>query len=600
VSDRLTDLTRIIGSLQSKAMTRRQMLKSSAVVGVGAALLAACDADDDDVVDDVETDDAPDPGDEPDDDEPDVDDDEPDDDVVDDEEDDDEPVDEPDDEEDDEEVDDVDDDDRYGGQIEVALIGEPPSMDHTQTSATVTTLVVTHFYEYLFTWDEEFEDIPELVDTWEIEDDGLLNVVHLREGVMFHNGDEMTADDVYASIDRWANQVEVGFGVELMGATEEMRVVDDYTIEFEMNEPFGTFAVVLGRQNNGCAIYPAEVAEAAGSSAIDDYIGTGPYQFVEWVSDQHILVERFDDYSARDEEPNGYGGGKTAYADSIRFIPVPDEAARVAGLQAGDYDYLEDISADNFETIEGSDGVVAEIGPPTGNDQIVFNMVEGIMTDINMRRAVQATVNHEQIMIAAYGEDNYRVGPAHSPEETIWFNEAGAELYDMQDLDQAEQYLEDAGYDGEEVRLLCTQEYSDNYNTAVVLQQQLGDIGMNVELEVFDWATMLETRDDLEAWDMVITGFTFRVDPTQLPFMRCEWGGHWCSDEKVELVNRLFSEVELDDRLEVWEELQELIYEEVPMIKTGEGLNLLAYSERLQGLENTMLAPAFWNTWLED
>ncbi len=598
MSDRLTDLGRIIGSLQSRAMTRRQMLKSSAVVGMGAALLAACETDDD--VDDAveEPDDDPDPVDEPDDDEeePEVDDD-PDDDVVDDE-DDDEPVDEPDDDEPDD--DEVDDDDRYGGQIEVALIGEPPSMDHTQTSATVTTLVVTHIYEYLFTWDEEFEAIPELIDTWEIEDDGLLNVVHLREGVMFHNGDELTAEDVYASIDRWANEVEVGFGTELMGATEEMRIVDDYTLEFEMTEPFGTFPVVLGRQNNGCAIYPAEVAEAAGANAIEDYIGTGPYQFVEWESDQHILVERFDDYASRDEEPNGYGGGKTAYADTVRFVPVPDEAARVAGLQAGDYDYLEDISADNFETIEGVEGVVAEIGPPTGNDQIVFNMVEGISTDINFRRAVQAAINHEEILLAAYGEDNYRLGPGHSPEETIWYNDAGADLYDMRDPDLAEEYLEDSEYDGEVVRLLCTQEYSDNYNTAVILQQQLSDVGINVELEVFDWATMLETRDDLEAWDMVITGFTFRVDPTQLPFMRCEWGGHWCSDEKVELVNRLFSEVELEDRLDVWEELQQLIYDEVPMIKTGEGLNLLAYSERLQNLENVMLAPAFWNTWLDD
>jgi peptide/nickel transport system substrate-binding protein len=597
VADRLTELGRIIGSLQSSALTRRQMLKSSAVLSLGAALLAACETDDDvdDVVDDV------DPVDEPDDDEPEVDDEPVDDDVVDDEVDDEELVDEPDD--DDEVADDdepVDDDDRVGGQLEVALIGEPPSLDHHQTSATVTTLVVTHFYEYLFTWDAEFEAIPELVDTWEVEDDGLLNILHLREGVMFHNGDELTADDVYASIDRWANVVGVGFGEELMGATEEMRVVDDYTLEFEMSEPFGTFTVVLGRQNNGCAIYPQEVVEAAGADSIEDRIGTGPYQFVEHQPDQHILVERFEDYSSRDEEPNGYGGGKTAYADTIRFIPVPDEAARVAGLQAGDYDYLEDISPDHFESIEDDPNVVAEVGPPGGNDQIVFNMVEGIMTDINLRRAVQAAVNHEEIMIGAYGEGNYRVGPAHSPEETIWFNEAGADLYDIQDQELAEQYLEDAGYDGEVIRLLCTQEYADNYNTAVILQQQLQDVGMNVELEVFDWATMLETRDDLEAWDMVITGFTFRVDPTQLPFMRCEWGGHWCSDEKVELVNRLFSEVELDDRLEVWEELQALIYEEVPMIKTGEGLNLLAYSPRLQGLENTMLAPAFWNTWIEE
>jgi peptide/nickel transport system substrate-binding protein len=492
------------------------------------------------------------------------------------------------------------DDDRVGGQIEVALIGEPPSLDHHQTSATVTTLVVSHMYEYLFTWDAEFEAIPELVETWEVEDDGLLNVVRLRQGVQFHNGDELTAEDVYATIDRWANDIGVGFGQELMGATQEMRVVDDYTIEFEMSEPFGTFPVVLGRQANGCAIYPQELAEEAGGDTVSEYIGTGPYRFVEHQPDQHILVERFDDFSARDEDQSGYGGGKIAYADTIRFIPVPDEAARVAGLQAGDYDYLEDISADHFESIEGDPNVVAEVGAPTSNDQIAFNMVEGIMTDINLRRAVQAAVNHEEILIAAHGEGNYRLNPGHSMEETVWYNEAGAELYDIRDPDLAQEYLDEAGYDGEVIRVLCTQEYSNNYNTAVVLQQQMADIGMNLELEVFDWATMLETRNDLEAWDIVITGFTFTVDPTQLPIMQCEWGGHWCTDEKVVLADRLFAEVELDDRLAVWEEIQALIYEDVALIKTGEGLNLLAYSPRLQNLQNVMIGAAFWNVWIEE
>ncbi len=581
--DRLTDLTRTIGALQTREMTRRRMLRSSALVGMGAALLAACETDDD--VDDV--DDDSEPVEETDDEEPED---------VDDDVDDEEPVDEPDDDADD----DVDDEDRYGGQIEVALIGEPPSMDHPQTSATVATLVVGHFYEYLFTWDEDFEAIPELVDTWEIEDDGLLNVVHLREGVPFHNGDEMTADDVYASIDRWANDVGVGFGEELMNATEEMRVVDDYTLEFEMSEPFGTFPVVLGRQANGCAIYPQEIAEEAGEEPVSEYIGTGPYRFVEWESDQHILVERFDDYAARDEPQSGYGGGKIAYADTIRFIPVPDEAARVAGLQAGDYDYLEDISADHFESIEDDPNVVAEIASPASNDLIAFNMVEGIMSDINMRRAVQATVNHEEILIAAHGEGNFRMNPGHSMEETIWYNEAGADLYDMRDPDLAQEYLEEAGYDGEAVRILCTQEYSNNYNTAVVLEQQLDDIGVNVELEVYDWSTMLDRRNDLEAWDVVITGFTFTVDPTQLPIMQCEWGGHWCTDEKVELADRLFAEVEIEDRIEVWEEIQALIYEDVALIKTGEGYNLLAYSPRLQNLRNVMIGAAFWNVWIEE
>ncbi|MEX2425290.1 MAG: ABC transporter substrate-binding protein [Thermomicrobiaceae bacterium] len=587
MTDRLTDLSRIADSMQGAYLSRRQMLKSTAVLSMGAALLAACAEDDDDAGDDEDT------GDE-------VSDDPAGGDAEEDDEDTDEAA-EDEDEGDSEDTDaeEVSQEERSGGELQVALIGEPPTLDIHNTSATVTTHVTMHMYENLFTWDEEFQAIPELVDTHEVSDDGLLNTLTLREGVMFHNGDEMTAEDVHASIDRWANVVGVGFGEELMGATEEMRVVDDYTLEFEMTEAFGTFVVVLARQNNGCAIYPQSIVSEIGTEDVPQPVGTGPYQFVEWQADQHIIVERFEDYVYRDEEPNGYGGRKHAYLDAIRFIPVPDEAARVSGLQAGDYHFLEEISTDQFETLEGGENIVAEVGPPAGNDQIIMNMEQGLMTDVSMRRAVQAAIDADEILTAAWGEDYYRADPGHMWEETVWHTTVGEDLYNIGDPELAADYLEEAGYDGEPVRLITTEEYADMYSTAIVLEQQLEDAGMTVEVQVFDWATLLETRDDMAAWDLAITGFSFRVDPTQLPFMRCEWGGRWCSDEKVEIVNRLFSEVEFEDRFAAWEELQELIYEQVPMVKTGEGLNLLTYSASMQNVELTLLAPAYWNVWLE-
>ena len=87
--------------------------------------------------------------------------------------------------------------------------------------------------------------------------------------------------------------------------------------------------------------------------------------------------------------------------------------------------------------------------------------------------------------------------------------------------------------------------------------------------------------------------------PVSFRLRSCEWGGWWCTDEKVELVEQLFSEVEFDDRFDVWEQLQALTYEEVPYIKVGEGMVLLAYSAQLKNVGLIQLTPAFWNTWLE-
>lgn len=581
----------VIGALRAnQSLTRRNFVR---LLGIGAALpvagtlLAACETDDadDDDADDAEpaaTDDDPetDEGAESDDDA----------DAADVDEDDENGADEP-------AEDAAADDDRYGGELRVALVGEPPTFDIHLTTATLGTHMLMHIYEPLFTWDEEFQVVPDLVDTHEVSDDGLLNTLHLRQGVPFHNGDELTSADVIASVERWSSMV--GFGQELMANVEEIREIDDYTIEFEMTDPFGTFPVLLARQNNGCAIYPQEIVEAAGEDAITDYIGTGPYRFVEHQVDSHVLIERFDDYAARDDEPSGYAGRKDAYIDSIRFIPAPDEASRVAGLQAGDFDYLENISTDQFETLEADDNIAVELSEPTGNMLIIFNMESGIMSDLTMRRAVQAVANSDEMMTAAAGEGYYRLSPSHMMEETVWQSDAGAELYDMRDPELAREYLEEAGYDGEPVRILTNTEYQDMYNTALILQQQLEDIDITVEPQVFDFATFLQVLGERVEWDISIMSFAFRVDPVQNPMMRCEWGGAWCSDEKNELVDRLYSEVEFEDRYEAWDQIQQLMYDEVAGVKVADSVSVIARSTRLQNLGSVQLAPAYWNSWLE-
>ena len=567
-----------------QAITRRnfvRLLGVGAALPVAGALLAACATDDDaDVADDdaepaAPDDDAPETDDDPAADDADV--------------------------ADDEEATDDDaepEDDRYGGELSIALVGEPPTFDIHMTTATLGTHMLMHIYEPLFTWDEDFQVTSDLVDTHEVSDDGLLNTLHLRQGVPFHNGDELSSADVIASVERWSAMV--GFGQELMAHVEEIREVDNHTIEFEMTEPFGTFPVLLARQNNGCAIYPQEIVETAGGDAISEFIGTGPYRFVEHEVDSHVLVERFDDYAARDDEPSGYAGRKVAYIDQIRFVPVPDEAARTAGIQAGDFDYLENVSTDQFETLEADENVVAELSEPTGNMLIIFNMERGIMSDVTMRRAVQAAANSDEMMTAAAGAGFYRLSPSHMMEETVWHSDAGADLYDMRDPDLAREYLDEAGYDGEPVRILTNTEYQDMYNTAVVLQQQLEDIDINVEPQVFDFATFLDVLGERQEWDISIMSFAFRVDPVQIPMMRCEWGGAWCSDEKNELVDRLFSEVEFEDRYEAWEQLQQLMYDEVAGVKVADSVSLIAKSTRLQDLGSVQLAPAYWNAWLSD
>ncbi len=488
-----------------------------------------------------------------------------------------------------------------GGRLRVAIIGEPPSLDIHQTTATIVALITWHIYEALFTWDAEFATIPLLAESYEVSEDGMTNSIKLREGVLFHNGNEMVASDVIASLERWAGVSGLGAGI--MENTSDIVEVDDYNIEFNMSAPLGSFVVLLARQNQGLAIYPKSVVDASPTDSLTEFIGTGPYRFTEQQADRFILFSRFDDYVGQEGEANGYAGPKAAYLDEIEFIPVPDEAARIAGLQAGDYHYLEAIIPDQVGILEGDSNVAVEILPPSGWEVLVLNMAQGVMTNPTIRQAFQAAISCEPILQASQGEGYFRVDPGFMLQETVWHSTVSAELYNQGDPAKASQLLQEAGYDGTPIRFLTTTEYQDQYNTAEVAKQQLEEAGFTVELVVTDWATLIANRAIEDQWEVFTTGFSFRPDPVGMPPVPgCDWPGWWCTDEKVEVVARLQGESDFEARYAAFEELQTLWYTDVPGVKLGDSFGITARSPNLQGLGSTLsqLQPEFVNAWLEE
>jgi peptide/nickel transport system substrate-binding protein len=579
----------LLATINMLKLSRRRMLKHSVGLGLSlpviGALLAACEADDDDAADpasaaddEVEVDAVPENGDEE---------------LVGDE-DEDVAVDD-----DDEDIA-VDGDGQYGGSANFAMVSEPPTLDIHQSSAIVVSLFSWHICEPLFTWDGDFELVNELAESHETSDDGLVNTIELRSGVTFHNGEDLTADDVIASIERWGELSSAGG--TLVGAIDEMSAVDDLTIEFNMSQQFGAFAPLLARLNQGCAIYPASLIEEAGTSPISQPIGTGPYQLVEHVPDQHIHVERFEEYNSREEESSGYSGQKAQYLDEIFFIPVGDEATQISGLQAGDFDILESINTDYFQLVDDDPDLVAEDQAPEGWISLVLNMSQGPMADQTIRQAVQAAIDVEPILDAAFGSGFYRIDPGLMLEETVWHSTLSEENYNQADPERAAELLEEAGYDGEPIVFLSTNELVHHYNTAIVAEQQLTDAGFNIDLQIYDWASVGDRSGDPDNWDIRNTTILFTIDPALFPWIAgTTWPGWWDSERKVELSGQLLSESDFDTRFAIWEELQELFYDEVPIIKLGDRIRFSPYSARLQGLDLlTQLGVPLWNTWVED
>ena len=492
-----------------------------------------------------------------------------------------------------------------GGTLRVATIGEPPHLDEHQSTAELIAVIGYCAYEGLFTYDAEYQPIPELVETHTVSDDGLVHTMALRQGVMFHNGEELKAADAIASVERWGRIS--GVGQRLMEKTSELAQVDDYTIEFRLSEPYGTILIALAHNTQACVIFPKSILDAAGDepmTSADQYIGTGPYRLVDWQRDAAMRFERFDDYQSAAGPPNGYGGQKFAYADAIEFIPVPDEAARVAGLQAGDYQLALDVGNDQYAVLQGFPGIVAEILTPTNWDVFFLNWQSPMMENLAMRQAVQAAFDHLPMLQSGRGGDEFiRLDPGLMMQQTPWHSTAGEEFYNVNDPELAKAKLEEAGYDGTPLRFLTTQEYSYMYGEAIVAQQQLEAVGIVVDLQVTDWATVLENRAKPEAWDMFGTGHGFVPDPSQISYVgqMNQYPGWWSSESSLALAAELLAEAEFDTRMPIFEEIQTAHYTEIPAIKIGDSSNVSFRSESIGGWDGQFeRGVKFWNLWLNE
>ncbi len=492
----------------------------------------------------------------------------------------------------------------YGGRLRVATTGQPATLDGHFVAQRTIGLIDWNMFEALFTFDGEYNTVPMLAEGIETSEDGLTNKITLRQGVPFHNGDEMKAADVVASFKRWGPVASLGLGISAF--LDEIVEVDPYAVEFRLTAPLVALPSLLARQQSGLSIHPAAIMEAAASEPMtpEQYIGTAPYKFVEFQADRFTLLDRFDDYVGLDSEPSGYAGRKAAYLDEIEFIPVPEEAARVAGLQAGEYHYLEEIIPDQITVLQESPGVTIEILPPRSYGIIILNTAGGMFTDQTMRQAVQAAIEVESSGQATHGEGYFEPGPGVMLPQTIWASDVSAELYNQNNPDKARQLLEEAGYDGTAVRILCTQEDLGDYNAAVVAQQQLEQAGFTVELEVSDEATLEENLEDDERWDLTTNAIVFRPDPVLVDrFVSCTVDGKWCSPEKVAAIERLQTESDFEARYAALEDLQRLWYEQAPMVKLVNNYGVAALSSQVQGLLGRMhfeLEPEFTNCWLEE
>ena len=481
--------------------------------------------------------------------------------------------------------------------LRYATIGEPPSLDTQMGTATIASTIGQHMFETLYAFGNDYNPEPLLASGESIEDDGKTIVISLREGVKFHNGKELTAEDVVASLQRWG---EYGArGELLMKNVTSVEATGPYEVTLKLTEPNGAWKSMLAFPNGGPVIYPAEIVSAAAGEPIkpENYVGTGPFKFKEWRANRYVELEKFDDYVPVDTPSNGYAGKREALVDSIRFIPVPDVGTRVSGVQAGDYDYAEFISGDLYDSLKDDPSVRIQLSGAPLFGLMFTNSKAGMLADnFELRRAILAALNMEEALRVSVGtEALWSANGSIFPEGNIWYTEAGTENYSQGDPEKAKQMALDAGYDGTPLKLLVSTNYKTHFDQATVFTRQLADAGINVQMVVVDWATLLKKRSQPEEWDMFVTHHGNIPDPVLLTALNDTYPGWWATPEKEEAKARFTGTTDLETRQEAWADLQRLIYEQVPTIKVGDVYSYNIAAPSLEGLgETTLIWPHFW------
>lgn len=444
--------------------------------------------------------------------------------------------------------------------LRIAYLAGPPTLDPHLSTTRATADIAINVFETLVGYGEDFSIQPQIATAWEVSDDGLTYTFDIRQGVTFHDGSDLTSEDVVASIGRIQ---DIGAYRSRLVDVTAVEAVDDYTVELTLSQPnaslFSAFADPL------MAILPAEVVDSAELTG-EELIGTGPFEFVEWLPDQHVRLAKFEGYVQHEGEASGNTGGREVFVDEVLFVPVPEEGARSAGLQAAEYHIVDGVPYGAGRRLMESDEVEILQFVQYMKPFIYVNQQEERVTgDLNIRRAIQAALNHEEIMAVAaegYGTVDPSIGFG------VWSTDAGSEFFDIRDQEAAREYLAAANYDGTPVVLVTNTDYDVMYRSALMIERQLKQVGFEVEVQVYDWAGSRAVRDTFD-YDLFISGHLLQVDPTVIEFHLQPETSPFAYDDPVasELLAEGRRETDQAKRQEIYAELQHRVFEQVAWIK---------------------------------
>lgn len=459
-------------------------------------------------------------------------------------------------------------DSEYKDTLVFAMNTDVQSLDPQIQNDTTSEQVVKMLYNTLLKFEDDGTVVGDLAESWSVSEDKLTWTFNLKQGVKFHNGKELTSADVKATFDRALNAEAGGLRTtEIIKMFTSVEAPDPYTVTITTDAPYGPMESLMCNMSLGImdADYIEQYGLDLGTSAEGEN-GTGPFKVVSWERDQEIVVERFDDYF-----------GTPAKLQTVVYTIIPEAASRVIALETGEVDVIDKPTDEDLARLEADTENFTVLRKPTISQRLFrFGCNDPIISNTKVRQAIVYAIDRQAIIDALFTGSGY---PSTAPLAPVTFGYSDLGEIE-QDLELAKSLLAEAGYpDGFDTKIITTERYQNGIELAEIISQQLAQIGINAEIEVWEWSALSASWNGITADEFDQPIFIMGAGPSMRDadgglrglYTTSETGlndrnyGFYSNAEVDALIEQGMQETDQQKRVEIYKEAMEILYREDPV-----------------------------------
>jgi peptide/nickel transport system substrate-binding protein len=494
------------------------------------------------------------------------------------------------------------------GTLKAVMHSDLKIVDPIWTTAYITRNHGYMVYDTLFAMDDEGVIKPQMIDKHAQSADNLTFTFTLRDGLTWHDGAPVTAEDCVASIKRWG--AKDSLGQKVMSFVDSMTANDAKTFTIKLKEPTGLLIFALGKPSSNVPfMMPKRVAETDPNTQISDFTGSGPFVFKreEWKPGDKAVYVKFDKYKPRSEPASGLAGGKVAKVDRVEWLAISDHQQAVNALLSGEIDYIESPPHDLLPLVKGDANLKLVDYNPLGN-QYTFrpNHLHKPFDNPKVRQALWYAFNQKDFLQAVIGDPTYyKTCKAMFVCGTPLASEKGMEGLLESNFQKARDLLKEANYDGTPVILMQSTDLVVLTNLAPVAKSLMERAGFKVDMQAMDWQTLVARRAKKDppnagGWNAFLTSWVAAdiLNPVMAGFANagCDKAmfGWPCDQEMEKLRDQFARETDPKKQKEIAEAAQVRNTQATTHLFLGQWYQPIAARKNVNGIM-TAPVPVFWN-----